>query len=164
MKIFRSAQDKAQTIQADFRSKADEWMVRGQIFSDRIANQLQRLFDRAWFWALLGFGGAAITAFRNRKFIRTQVRILRLRRGSGIVNEDVVEAMFYRATRLAERQGARRKPGETWREWILSLPDPWRRSMLARALEIFEKSKYGRLPASASDFTLLEETVRELRA
>ena len=71
-----------------------------------------------------------------------------------------MEELFYRATRLAVRRGTRRQPGQTWREWTLSLPDPARRSKLSPALEIFEKSKYGRLPLSASDFSLLEETIR----
>jgi hypothetical protein len=43
------------------------------------------------------------------------------------------------------------------------LPDPQRRSILARALVVFEKSKYGRLPVSAADFALLEEAVRNLK-
>src|SRR2546427_5584916 len=41
---------------------------------------------------------------------------------------------------------------QTWREWIFGLPDPARRSILAKALAVFEKSKYGRLPASTADF------------
>jgi len=43
------------------------------------------------------------------------------------------------------------------------LPDPHRRSILGRALIIFERSKYGRMPVSVADFTLLEETIRELK-
>jgi len=35
---------------------------------------------------------------------------------------------------------------------------------LHRALSIYEKSKYGQMPVSASEFTVLEETIRELKA
>ena len=71
--------------------------------------------------------------------------------------------MFYRATRLAERRVPGRRPAETWREWIFGLPDANRRSMLTKALAVFEKSKYGRMPASSADFALLEETIKELK-
>jgi hypothetical protein len=70
--------------------------------------------------------------------------------------------MFYRATRRAERQAGKRRPGQTWREWIFRLPEPGRRSSLTKALEVFEKSKYGRLPVSPAEFVLLEEAIREL--
>jgi hypothetical protein len=75
-----------------------------------------------------------------------------------------VERLFYRAARMAEQQTQRRKPAETWREWIFGLPDPNRRSILNKALEIFEKSKYGNIPVSAAEFELLEQTIRELKA
>jgi hypothetical protein len=71
--------------------------------------------------------------------------------------------MFYRATRLAERRGNKRRPVETWREWIFGLQDPDRRTLLTRALQIYEKSKYGRVPVSTAEFRLLEETIRELK-
>src|SRR5262249_36674340 len=77
--------------------------------------------------------------------------------------ENAVEHLFYRAARIAERTAPKRQNAQTWREWIFGLPDPQRRSILARALVVFEKSKYGRLPVSASDFALLEEAVRNLK-
>jgi len=43
------------------------------------------------------------------------------------------------------------------------LPDANRRSILSKALDIFEKSKYGRLPVSAAEFALLEESIKELK-
>jgi hypothetical protein len=57
----------------------------------------------------------------------------------------------------------KRQPAQTWREWIFALPDANRRSILARALAVFEKSKYGRVPASSADFALMEEVLRELK-
>ena len=43
------------------------------------------------------------------------------------------------------------------------LPDVQRRSILSKALDIFEKSKYGQLPVSAAEFALLEESIKELK-
>jgi len=105
---------------------------------------------------------AALT-YQKRRTLRTQLQIFRLRRGRGSADEDVVQEMFYRAARLAERRSQKRQPTETWREWILGLPDSHGRSILTEALEIFEKAKYGRLPVSTGDFALLEEAVRKLR-
>ena len=34
---------------------------------------------------------------------------------------------------------------------------------VTRALHIFEKSKYGRVPVSETDFACLEQTIRELK-
>ena len=80
------------------------------------------------------------------------------------MDEDIVEQLFYRAAHLAERGAPKRRPAETWREWIFGLPDPHRRSILERALIVFEKAKYGRMPISPTDFALLEETIRELKS
>jgi transglutaminase-like putative cysteine protease len=164
LQLFRSAQDKAQSIQADFRNKSDEWMSRSQNISDRVANLLQHLFDQTSFWIAVAFLILAGVAFRHRASLQTSFDIWRLRKGGGSVNERVIEEMFYRAARLAERNDTSRNPGETWREWVFRLNDSGKRSLLRRALEVFEKSKYGRLPVSASDFILLEQTIRELRA
>src|SRR5205814_10307990 len=101
------------------------------------------------------------TAWKHRRQMKTCVHIWRLRRGRGRVNQDVVEQLFYRAARLAEGRAGKRKPGETWREWIIGLPDIHRRSILSKALDIFEKSKYGRLPVSPAEFALLEESIKE---
>ena len=124
---------------------------------------VEELVAMRGFWALVVIFILGGTAYKHRRALRTQLQIWRVRQGRGAVNEDVVEQMFYRAARLAERQTLQRRPAETWREWIFGLPDPNRRSILRRALEIFEKSKYGRMPVSAADFVLLENTIRELK-
>ena len=80
-----------------------------------------------------------------------------------MIDQDVVEELFYRAARLAQRRVPNRQPAETWREWIFGLPDANRRTMLKKALAVFEKSKYGRMPASNTDFAVLEEAIRELK-
>jgi hypothetical protein len=72
--------------------------------------------------------------------------------------------MFYRAADLARGKGPRREPAETWREWIIGLPDANRRSLLQSAAAVFERLKYGHEKPSPDDFALLERTIRELRA
>ena len=81
----------------------------------------------------------------------------------GSIDEDVVEELFYRAARLAESRSPKRRPAQTWREWIFAMPDSNRRSILARALGVFEKTKYGRVPASGADFALMEEVIKDLK-
>lgn len=164
LQLFRSAQDRVQTIQTTLRDKSDQWVVRGQMLSDRFSARVRDVVETRWFWTgtiLLLLG---VTAFKNRRRLRTQFHIWQLRQGRGDINEDVVAELFYRAARLAQRRLQKRRPAETWREWIFGLPDPNRRSMLTKALEVFEKSKYGRAPVSSAEFTILEETIRELKA
>jgi hypothetical protein len=88
----------------------------------------------------------------------------RVSRGIGAPDRDVVEHMFYRAADLARGKGPRREPAETWREWIIGLPDANRRSLLQSAAAVFERLKYGHEKPSPDDFALLERTIRELRA
>lgn len=163
LQLFRSAQDRVQSVQAALRDKSDQWMVQGQQFSDRFSARITELVQTPGLWAAGAFfiiGGAA---YKHRRRLRTHLQIWRVHQGRGSVDEDVVEQLFYRAARLAERRAQKRRPAETWREWIFGLPDPNRRSILTRALKIFERSKYGRVPASAEDFALLEETIKELK-
>jgi hypothetical protein len=163
LQLFRSAQENVQTVHTTIRGESDRWMARGQLLFDRVSDRVSRLFERPLF--LLAFVAVVVGGFLHphRQTLKTSFRIWRVRRGAAAAGEDVVQALFYRATRLVERRGAKRRTAETWREWIFGLPDPHRRSILKRALVIFEKSKYGRQPVSASDFALLEETIRELK-
>jgi hypothetical protein len=163
LQLFRSAQERVQSMQADMRDKSEKWVVAGQNLSDRLAARLGNLVQSAWFWIALAILAAAGLALKYGHAVKLQLEIWRLRRGRGVVDQDVVEELFYRAARLAQQRVPRRRPAETWREWIFGLPDPNRRSILERALAVFEKSKYGRMPVSSTDFAVLEETIRELK-
>lgn len=164
LQLFRSAQDRIQAAQASLRQKSDRWVVQGQDFSDRSAAWMSRVAAMPGFWITVILCVVSGSAYKRRRLIRTQIQIWRVRRGRGAADEQVVEEMFYRATKIAERRSHKRKPGETWREWVFDLPDAAGRSILTRALEIFEKAKYGRLSVSAADFALLDESVRKLRS
>jgi hypothetical protein len=164
MQLFRSAQENILSVQTAMRDKSDKWVVAGQQFSDRAAGRLRELVENWWFWTAAMIAGLGLLAYKYGHAIKMQIDIWRLRRGGGAINEDVVEELFYRAARLAQTRAPDRRPAQTWREWIFGLPDPTRRSILAKALAVFEKSKYGRMPASSADFALLEETIKVLKS
>jgi hypothetical protein len=163
MQLFRSAQDRVQSAQHSMRDRSDRWVVWGQQFSDIFSARLRELVETTWFWIFVVATGVGGSVFTHRRTLRTYLQIWRLRQGRGDINEDVVEELFYRAARLAERRGEKRRPAQTWREWIFGLPDGARRSMLVRALNVFEKSKYGGMPTSTAEFVVLEETIRALK-
>jgi transglutaminase-like putative cysteine protease len=163
LQLFRSAQDSVQSMQTSVRDQADEWVGRGQLLSDQMMDRLRHWVEAAWFWIAIGLLVVGAFAFNNRRKIRTWLQIRQLRNGGAVVHADVVEHMFYRAARLAERRALKRRPVQTWREWILGLQDAERRRLLTKALHVFEKSKYGRAVVSPAEFRLLEETIRELK-
>jgi transglutaminase-like putative cysteine protease len=164
LQLFRNAQERVQSAQEALRVKSDRWMARGQHFADGFSAKVTRLVGTFVFWAGLSTVILGGTAYKHRQTLKTQLQIWRIRRGRGAADENIVEQLFYRAARLAERQAPKRRPAETWREWIFELPDPHRRSILERALIVFEKAKYGRMPVSESDFECLETVIRELRS
>ena len=164
LQLFRSAQDRVQSVQASLRQKSDQWIAQGQGLSDRSAARMTSLVQTPSFWVFAIFCVLAGAAFDQRRFLRTQMQIWHVRRGRGSVSEDVIEQMFYRVARIAERRTRKRRPAETWREWIFGLPDTNGRSILTTALEIFERAKYGRRSVSAADFAFLDESVRRLRS
>lgn len=163
LQLFRSAQDGVQSSQVLLRHKSEQWLIQGQQLSDRLSAWLTRRIETLRFQLVALFTAIAAAAYHNRRALRMQLHIWRLRRGRGTANGDIVEQMFYRAARIAEGKAQKRQAAETWREWILGLPDSNGRSILTEALEIFEKAKYGRMPVSTGDFALLEEAVRRLR-
>lgn len=164
LQLFRSAQESVQSMQTSMRMKTDKWVVQGQEFSDRMAGYLEKVLQIVWFWVAVIIVAICGLTFKYWHAIRLRFWIWRLRRGhDGSIDEDVVEELFYRAARLAESRLPKRRPAQTWREWIFAIPDPNRRSILARALGVFEKSKYGRVPASGADFALMEEVIKDLK-
>jgi len=163
LQLFRSAQDSVQSVQSSIRQKSDQWVIRSMKLSDRFASIVRRWVENRWFWLSVAFLLVGRTVWKHRRQMKTYLHIWQLRRGHGEVNRDVVEQLFYRAARLAEGRAGKRKPAETWREWIFGLPDVHRRSILSKALDIFEKSKYGHLPVSPAEFALLEESIKELK-
>jgi len=163
LQLFRSAQDQVLSVQTALREKSDRWTSQSVRVWDMISERLGRLLETAGFWAAVAVLVAGGVTYKYRRFIATQWRIWRIRQGRGTASEDVIEQLFYRAARLADHRASRRKPQQTWREWVLGISDARRRSILVEALAVFERSKYGGLPVSATDYAVLERTVRDLK-
>src|SRR5262249_10867477 len=144
VQLFRSAQDRLQSMQTVMRDKSDLWIAKGESAIRDLAAAIERLVKTPAFWASLLVLISGATLFSYRDVLKMQLQIWQIRRGRGRATPDLVEQLFYRATRLAERSTSKRVPGETWREWTLKLTDPDRRSHLSKALAVFEKSKYGK--------------------
>ncbi len=162
MQLFASAQQSVQDMQNNLRTESDQLSQRFQSFSNAFSLRLKSLLKAAWFWLLAILTAAGVIAYGQRRVIRTAWQIYRLRRGHGTLDSDIIERMFYRAARMAAEKDAGREPAQTWREWILRLPQQ-KRLALSRALEVFEKSKYGHQPVSAADFDVLEETMKTIK-
>jgi protein-glutamine gamma-glutamyltransferase len=164
LQLFRSAQDSVQSAQATLGEKSNRWIAEAQLFSERFSARLIRLSGEASSWIVVLILVLGTITFTHRRALKIQLQIWRIRAGRASAGEDEVAQLFYRAARLVEKRTAtKRSPEETWREWIFGLPDPHRRSILKKALVVFERSKYGRLAVSDSDFACLEDVIRELK-
>jgi transglutaminase-like putative cysteine protease len=161
--LFRSAQDQLQNMQSGFRSGADKWTTQTKRLGDWVSRGLHGGDGALSFWlTALGviFCG---TAFQYRRDLRTLWQVRQFRKGRGPMNAQVIEHLFLRAARLAERGKPSRLAAQTWREWALGLSDGSRRTILMPAIGVLEKSKYSPEPLSTADFAILEDTIRDLK-
>jgi transglutaminase-like putative cysteine protease len=163
LQLFHSAQDQLQNMQASFRSGADKWTTETKRLGDWVLQGVHGGDGAASFWltviAVLFCG----TAFHYRRDLRALWRVRQFRKGRGPMNAEVIEHLFLRAARLAERGTPSRRAAQTWREWAVGLSDGNRRNLLMPAISVLEKSKYSGEPLSTTDFTILENTIRDLR-
>jgi len=160
--LFRSAQDQLQNLKSDFSSGADKWMIRTKKLGDWVSGGFRGGDGAAGFWLTVLAVFFAGTAFQYRRDLRTLWRVWQFRKGRGPMSGEVIEHLFFRAARLAERRKPSRQAAQTWREWALGLPAN-RRSILLPAIGVFEKSKYSSEPVSSADFTILENAIRDLK-
>ncbi|HLQ76171.1 MAG TPA: transglutaminase-like domain-containing protein, partial [Terriglobia bacterium] len=161
--LFRSAEERMQSLQSDFRDGSDTLSARTKKFWDRLTAALGAMAANFRIWVIVLVTAATAWGFQNRRALRIRWQIRKLRKGRGATSGEMVAYLFYRAARLAARRRPARKPAQTWREWTLGLPDENRRSIVFRALGVFEKSAYGREPASLADLAVLEGAIRELK-
>ncbi len=161
--LFRSAQQTVLDVQKTLQAKTEGWAAAVQGLGDRAASAVRGAIHSGWIWILAVAGVAGMALFRNRFDLWNQWLAFKARNASGPVDGKVVAALFYRAVRLAESEGPYRSRSQTWREWITSLPHEQRRSILTQAVEVFEKSQYGRQPTSASDVAALRQALNDLR-
>jgi hypothetical protein len=160
--LFRSAQEQLQNLQTGVRSGADKWTMQTRRFGDWVSRGIHGGDGALSFWitalAVIFCG----TAFQYRRDLRTLWRVRQFRRGRGPMNAEVIEHLFLRAAKLAERGKPSRLAAQTWREWACGLPGN-RSSILMPAIGVLEKSKYSPEPLSTADFAILENTIRDLK-
>src|SRR6185436_12858140 len=147
-------------LQLEFRAGADRWSAQLDKLGAWVSGGFRGKEGAAGFWlTVLGvfFCG---TAFHYRRDIRALWQVRQFRRGQAPMSSAVIEHMFFRAARLAERRKPSRLAAQTWREWALGLPDPGRRAILLPALGVLEKSKYSIEPVSTADFAILENAIQ----
>jgi transglutaminase-like putative cysteine protease len=161
--LFRSAQDEFQVLQSDFKSSAGKWALQTKKFTDWMSKSFRGEGGSSGLWLIAALAILTGVAFQNRRSIRAYWQVRKFRNGGGPMNSEVIEHLFLRAARLAERRKPTRLPAQTWREWARKLPDASRRSILLPAIGVFEKSRYGSEPVSIADFTVLENAIRELK-
>jgi transglutaminase-like putative cysteine protease len=162
--LVRSAQDRILAVQATLRGMSDRWAGLERRLSRMLLGCVSRLVPNAVFWSLVVAAAMAAAGWKHRRSVKTWLKVRRIHSGRAVPSQDVVEQLFYRAARLAESTASRRRPGQTWREWVSGVADLRQQSVLAPALAVFEKSKYGRLPISIEELSILEVTIKQLKS
>ena len=161
--LFKSAQETIQGIQKSLQKRTERLALATQGFADLVSETMRKTINGGWIWIYAVAALASLAAYRCRQDFWNRWLAFKTRNASGTVDGRVVAALFYRAVRLAESEGPYRSRSQTWREWIVSVPHEQRRSILTRAVEIFEKSKYGRESTPASDVAHLRQALNDLR-
>jgi hypothetical protein len=162
--LFKSAQDTVRSFQKSMQGRTERIVLATQAFADRMKELFDWLLNTGWIW-IYGLVAVALTVlYKKRQEVLSQLQASWTRRSSAATNARIVSVLFYRAVKIAESEGPYRSRSQTWREWIVSLPHEQRRSILARAVEIFERTKYGRQTASPDEVAFLRQALQDLRA
>ena len=161
--LFKSAQDQLQSVQTALKSGAGKWTALARRSANWVASGVRGGEGAAGFWLALIAVLFGVILVHYRRDIRALWKVWQFRRGRGPMNGEVIEHLFFRAAKLAERRRPSRQAAQTWREWALGIPDATRRSMLLPAVGVLEKSKYSSEAVSTADFDVLENAIRALR-
>jgi len=161
--LFREAQQSAENIHQTLETRRNRlgWMAQNLVA--RIKGTVLRAVQNGGIWIYLTAALLSVFGYRIRHEVLNWWWLLKLRR-TGRVDTRMIAAMFYRAVRLAGRRAPRRQNSQTWREWVGSVNHDKRRSVLRRALEVFERSRYSPEGSSPADVLVMQEAVRELRS
>jgi transglutaminase-like putative cysteine protease len=162
--LFRSAQDTVRSFQRKMQGRTERLAIATQLFADRLTKILNDMLNSGWIWLYALAAIASFVLYKKRQDVWNHVQATWGKHSSAEADAKVVSALFYRAVKLAESEGPYRSRSQTWREWVLSLPHEQRRNILSRAVEIFERSKYGRQTATRDDVASLRQAVHDLRA
>jgi transglutaminase-like putative cysteine protease len=161
--LFRNAQEEAESIHRSLENRRNTLALMARNVVNSVSQLGRRAITTGGIWIYLTVILAGLVTYRIRHEILNWWWLVRLRR-TGRVDDRVIHSLFYRAVNIAERKGERRRDSQTWREWVRSVNHEERRSILARALEVFERSKYSPDASSPADVMVLQEAVRELRS
>jgi transglutaminase-like putative cysteine protease len=161
--LFQRAQESVGQIHQTIEARKDLWTVRFEQFATRLSHRINDEFHSRRVWVYAALLVAALLIYKKRLEIAHQWWLYRLRR-TGKVDGRIIDALFYRAINLARRKLPPRRRSETWREWIGTIPQNDCKSILQRALEIFERSRYGPDASSTDDVAALRQAVRDLRS
>jgi protein-glutamine gamma-glutamyltransferase len=161
--LFKEAQESAEKLHVDLQSRKNNWLAWAQNFVGRVSLQINQTIHSGVIWIYVGVLLTCLLVYAKRQELWNRWWLFRLRR-TGRVDTRIIDALFYRAVGIAGKRGPRRQPSETWREWIGIVPHEGCRTILQRALEVFERSRYSPDPSSPADVATLQEAVRELRS
>ena len=134
-----------------------------QQFVEWLSLKLRQITQSGALWVFIPILLAGVLLYTKRHEVARRWWLLRVQR-TGRVDDRVIDAMFYRAVSMVGRDGPQRRESETWREWIGIIPHDQCRSILQRALEVFEKSKYGPESSSPADVAVLQQALHDLQA
>ena len=162
-RLFQQAQDSAEKLHTTLESRKNQWLLAVHKFVGSLTDKARQMIYTRAIWLYGAVALAGLLLYLNRRELWNRWWLYRLRK-TGRVDARVIDALFYRAVGIVGRRGPRRQESETWREWVGIVPHERSRAILQRALEVFERSRYGPDPSSPADVATLQEAVRELRS
>lgn len=160
--LFRSAQEAAVNLRDGLDHQSRNWMARTETLADRLTHGVEQAVESRVLWLAILLGGTGAVLVRFRRPLVLAWKLVTVRMGRRKADGDVVAFLFNRACGLAGRRIAARTDPETWREWIGRIPDPAHRATLQVALDIYERTQYGRGTVTDQDFETLEGIVEAL--
>jgi transglutaminase-like putative cysteine protease len=163
VQLFREARESAQNLRDDVQTKKDRMVLAAQQLVEWVSRKVRQITHSGAVWLFAAVLLTAVFVYTKRTELARRWWLLRLKK-TGKVDDRVIDSLFYRAVALVGRDGPQRRESETWREWIGIIPQDQCRSVLERALEVFEKSKYGPEASSPADVAALQEALRDLQA
>jgi hypothetical protein len=162
-KLVHSAHERLDRIRKGLEVRRDSFVLGAKDRAVQVFSTAQSYLQGSAAWFCIAIVCLAYLVYDRRRYLRARWWLFRLRR-TGRVDERMIYSLFQSAVSIAERHESHRRSSQTWREWIDALAHAERRSILQRAADVFEKSRYGRNTASAGDVAVLQQAVRDLRS
>jgi transglutaminase-like putative cysteine protease len=162
-KLVHTAHERLDKVRKGLEAQRDALVVAATTRVSHFLVSAENVLDGAVAWICIAILLAALVIYRKRQDLQNRWWLFRLRQ-TGRIDGRMIGSLFHSAVRLAERRETQRRNSQTWREWIDGMSHTERRSILQRALDVFEKTRYGAVPSSAGDVAILQQAVRDLRS